>query len=397
MTVYIKKGTARGTVKAPPAKSFAHRMLICAALADSPSVIRGIYESEDVLATVDCARALCADIDIDKKTASVVPSEGTGGDLLCRESGSTLRFFIPLCLMSGQKRTLKGSARLFERPLGVYERLCREQGLTFEKDGGSVTVCGAPDLSRITVDGSVSSQFITGLMLAAPLTGKDSRITIQPPVVSRPYIDITRAVMKQFGVDTVFENENTLLIPGAQRYRGCECEVEGDWSNAAFLYTLGAFGSVRVTGLDRKSVQGDRVFPAQLRKLKKGAAKIDITDCPDNGPALIAAAAAFHGGTLTGTSRLAAKESDRGAAMAEELRKFGAEIAVYGDKIEISGGIKAPAEPLYGHNDHRIVMALSVLLTLTGGELRGAGAVNKSYPGFFEDLEKLGIEVEYGT
>lgn len=396
MKVFIEKGRACGTVKAPPAKSFAHRMLICASLADSFGVIRGIYGSEDVLASIDCCRALCADVRLSGDTAYVTPSGGSGGELDCRESGSTLRFFIPVCLVLGQRRVFRGSGRLMQRPLGVYEELCRERGFTFEKSGSALTVGGRLTDMDLTIDGSVSSQFVTGLMLAAPLTGREQRITLEPPVVSLPYIEITREVMKKYGVKTEWEDEKTIRIDGGS-YRGIEARVEGDWSNAAFLFALGLFGDVAVTGLDPDSVQGDRVCVRQLESLRGGYAEIDITDCPDNGPVLMAAAAALHGARLTGTSRLRAKESDRGEAMAAELRKFGAEVTVFDDEIEIKSGIRRPDTALYGHNDHRVVMALSVLLTLTGGAIEGAEAVKKSYPGFFGDLEDLGIGVGYET
>lgn len=396
MKVFIEKGRACGAVKAPPAKSFAHRMLICASLADSFGVIRGIYGSEDVLASIDCCRALCADVRLSGDTAYVTPSGGSGGELDCRESGSTLRFFIPVCLVLGQRRVFRGSGRLMQRPLGVYEELCRERGFTFEKSGSALTVGGRLTDMDLTVDGSVSSQFVTGLMLAAPLTGREQRITLEPPVVSLPYIEITRKVMERYGVKTEWEDEKTIRIDKGS-YRGIDSRVEGDWSNAAFLFALGLFGDVMVTGLDPDSVQGDRVCVRQLESLRGGYAEIDITDCPDNGPVLMAAAAALHGARLTGTSRLRAKESDRGEAMAAELRKFGAEVTVFDDEIEIKSGIRRPDTALYGHNDHRVVMALSVLLTLTGGAIEGAEAVNKSYPGFFGDLEDLGIGVGYET
>ncbi len=394
MKVYIEKSRACGTVKAPPAKSYAHRMLICSSLAESPGTIRGVYESEDVLASIDCCRALCADVRLSGDTAYVTPSGGSGGDLYCRESGSTLRFFIPVCLFLGEERVFRGSERLMERPLGVYRDICREKGLIFEKNKDSLRVGGRLTDIDMLIDGSVSSQFVTGLMLAAPLSGRVQRIRLSLPVVSRPYIEITRTVMERYGVKTEWEDECTIRIDGGP-YRGTDAVVEGDWSNAAFLFALGLFGDVTVTGLDPDSVQGDRVCVKQLASLREGYAGIDITDCPDNGPVLMAAAAALHGARLKGTSRLRAKESDRGEAMAAELRKFGAEVTVFDDEIEIKSGIRRPDTALYGHNDHRVVMALSVLLTLTGGEIDGAEAVNKSYPGFFGDLERLGIGVGY--
>ena len=395
MTVTIEKGRASGAVKAPPAKSFIHRQIICAALSGGGSVIHNVSYSEDVYATIDCARALGADIKPDGDTVYVKPGENVSDKLYCRQSGSTLRFFIPVCMSFGRPFTLYGDARLMQRPLDVYEKLCAEQGLTLLRTPEYVYADGRPDLSRVTVSGATSSQFITGLLLAAPLSGRDCTVRITPPFVSRPYVDITRSVMADFGVSAEYTDENTLFVKGGQKYKAAECTAEGDWSGAAFLYALKTLGgAVTVTGLNENSVQGDRVIVKQLDMLSAGHAELDISDCPDNGPVLMACAAALNGATLYGTSRLKLKESDRGAAMAEELLKFGVQTTVYDDKIEIGCGLKKPRKTLYGHDDHRIVMALSVLLTLTGGRIDGAEAVSKSYPGFFDDLRSLNIKIK---
>ncbi|MBO4423856.1 MAG: 3-phosphoshikimate 1-carboxyvinyltransferase [Clostridia bacterium] len=397
MTVYIEKSRASGSVAAPPSKSFIHRMMICAALSGGECVINNVTESDDVLATADCVRSLGAGVRIADGTAYIRPGDNASDRLYCRQSGSTLRFFIPVCLASGGEYTFYGDETLLRRPLSVYEKLCAEQGLPFEYGDGSVTVRGPLDMRELTVSGAVSSQFISGLMLAAPLTGKDCTIRVIPPFYSRPYVDITAQVMKLYGVGAGFPDENTVTVKGGQRYTPADCTAEGDWSGAALLYTLGALnGDVSVTGLNGNSAQGDRAIIKQLEALKAGAPRIDISDCPDNAPALMAAAAALNGATLTGTSRLKIKESDRGAAMAEELMKFGAKVRIYKDAIKIRPGIKKPDTAICGHNDHRIVMACSVLLTLTGGQIQGAEAVNKSYPGFFDDLSSLHVKLRQG-
>ena len=243
--------------------------------------------------------------------------------------------------------------------------------------------------------GDISSQFISGLLFALPLKRQDSTIHILPPVESRSYIDITIQALGTFGVQARWDesDENTLLIPGGQRYLPREVAVEGDYSNAAFFGALAAFGDdVTVTGL-QPSLQGDRVYARCFEQLRQGMATIDVTDCPDLGPILMAAAAVLHGVVLTGTRRLRIKESDRGVVMAQELQKLGVRCSVQENTIEIFPGIQTPERPLLGHNDHRIVMSCAVLLTRTGGVISGAEAVTKSFPGFFDRLRELGIEV----
>ena len=398
MIAAVRPGTARGTVAAPPSKSMAHRLLLCAGLAAGESRIAGVAPSQDVLATCGCLEAMGCAVDRQGDRALVRgcdPFRGAEGDLVCRESGSTLRFFLPLALLSGRPARLTGWGRLLERPQTVYEDLCRERGLLFAREPGAILVRGplAPGTFRLT--GSVSSQFISGLLFALPLLPGDSRIEIEPPLESRPYVELTRSALRDFGVETAWEGENALLIPGSQRYRPRDRAVEGDWSNAAFLLALNTLGGqVEVTGLREDSLQGDRVVRRHLEALAKGRPTIDLTDCPDLGPVLMAAAAACHGAVFTGTRRLAMKESDRGRAMAEELAAFGVPAAVEEDRITVaSAPLRRPDRTLRGHNDHRIVMALLLLLLQTGGGIDDAQAVEKSYPDLYEQMKTLGIEV----
>jgi len=398
MNIKIEKSKACGAVLAPPSKSFAHRLIICAALAGE-SRVRGLAESEDILATLDCAAA-CLGAKFTKSGADVSFSESdvygkARGALMCRESGSTMRFFIPLCLVKNTECRLFGAGKLLSRPMSVYENICREQGLTFAHEGDHIRVCGPLKAGKFTVPGNISSQFISGLMFALPLLSGDSEIEIIPPLDSKPYIDITMEALAAFGVKAQWRGEYTIAIAGSQRYTPADERVEGDYSNAAFLEAFNLFGGdVSVQGLNENSVQGDKAYLPQFKALCEGTPEINISDCPDLAPILMSVAAAKNGVHLTGTARLKIKESDRGAVMAQELAKFGVPVTVGEDDITVLGGhFRAPDAVLSGHNDHRVVMSMAVLSSITGGEIAGAEASRKSYPDFFEVIKKLGIEV----
>ena len=383
------------TVKAPPSKSMAHRMLICAALAKGESLIKGISPSEDILATIDCLRALGAVIETKgsgEKNLTDVSVKGTdpamaGNTLLrCRESGSTLRFMAPLAAVSEAEKELTGSATLLGRPLDVYVKAFAGHGAALSKHGDRIRVRGSLCGGEFTIPGNISSQFVSGLLFALPLLAEDSLIRLEGAVESRPYINMTIAALERFGVRAEWTSDHGLLIPGGQTCHAGEFDVEGDWSNAAFLLAMGADAA----GLDENSLQGDRICKDYFSRLDREAAVIDISDCPDLGPVLMAYAALRHGCTLTGTRRLKIKESDRGSAMKEELAKFGVGVTVEENHISVAGGAAAPEEELCGHNDHRIVMSLAVMCAHTGGVIDGAEAVGKSFPDFFEAYNEAG-------
>ncbi|MBR5538043.1 MAG: 3-phosphoshikimate 1-carboxyvinyltransferase [Clostridia bacterium] len=399
MKAVIKPSTARGAVAAPASKSMGHRALICAGLSGGPCRVEGILPSEDMLATLDCLSALGVEYDWQGDTVTLrggSPFTSPKEPVCCRESGSTLRFFVPLFLLGKQKVTLTGKGRLLERPLEVYQNLCRERTLLFGRDEDKLYVRGPFQPGLYTVPGDVSSQFVSGLLFALPLLEAGSVISITPPVESRPYIEMTRQIQKLFGVESVWTDENTLRVFGAQEYQPRDVRVEGDWSNAAFLEGFNLLGgAVQVENLIEDSLQGDKIYREYYKMLQNGCPTLDISQCPDLGPVLMALAAAGNGATLTGTRRLALKESDRAAAMAEELAKLGVACVVGEDTVTVPGGqLKAPQVPLDGHNDHRVVMALTLLLTRVGGEMEGAQAVAKSFPGFFDSIRSLGISVE---
>ena len=387
-----------GAIDAPPSKSMAHRYLIGAALSGDVCTLRGVDYNEDILATIDCLRALGARVTTDADTVTVDPHgfmEAEAPVLECRESGSTLRFFIPLALCLGKKVTLRGSARLLTRPLDVYEQLCLTNGFLFERGDGALSVCGKLTGGRYRIRGDVSSQFITGLILALVYLNKTSVIEIVPPFESRSYVDLTLAALANFGADVTFADPYTLKITPSELH-AFSGRIEGDYSGAAFLDAFNYIGAeIQIGNLNPDSLQGDRVYADYFAQISSGTPTLDISDCPDLGPVLIALAALKNGATLTGTDRLKVKESNRGQAMHEELAKLGGGL-IFGENC-----ITVPKQALAfrglvldGHNDHRIVMSLSVILSRTGGAIAGAEAIKKSYPSFFADIRKLGAEVE---
>lgn len=400
-TVRIGAGRARGRLLAPPSKSQAHRLLIGAALAHGTSIIRHLAPSQDILATAECLRALGASISpLDGDTVTVrgiggMPAACAARQLYCRESGSTLRFLLPLCLLDGTPAALHGSERLLARPQGVYRELCRAQGIAFAQHETHLAVCGRLAAGEFALPGDISSQFITGLLYALPLLRGDSRIVLTTPLQSRPYLDMTLDALRRFGIEAAWDGARVLNVRGGQTYSAIDATVEGDHSNAAFFGALNALGGeVRVDGLCDDSLQGDRIWRTHIAALAAGTPTVSLADCPDLGPVLMAVAAARNGAVFTDTARLRIKESDRGAAMARELYAMGVPVEVEDDRITVRGGmLHAPARVLCGHNDHRIVMALAVLCTVVGGEIGDADAVAKSMPDFFEALQGLGISV----
>ena len=410
-----------GTVTAPPSKSMAHRAVLCAALAQGTSHIENLEFSKDISATLAAAGQLCARVETSADDALV---EGLGrfrpvtGPVDCCESGSTLRFLIPLASLTGQAVTFVGRGRLMERPQSVYEQLYRERNLHFEQTPAGLTVAGTLPSGEYTVAGNVSSQFISGLLFALPLLAGDSVLHLLPPVESRSYIEMTRAAQAAFGVGSRWLDDVTLAIPGGQHYRPGHYTVEGDYSQAAFLAVLGAVrGGVTIAGLAEKTLQGDAVILDILRRCGAKFARteagltfekaplhgvdIDLADCPDLGPVLMVLGLLCQGKTvIRNAERLRIKESDRIAAMESELRACGGVLASEGGTITIegcAGALHPPESTLHGHNDHRVVMSLTVLALAAGLPLSidDAEAVQKSWPHFFDALRPLGVEVEY--
>lgn len=398
MKATIIPSKASGTLLAPPSKSMAHRMLMGAGLANGTSIVENIDLSEDIKATLGILEALGCKYSIEKRAVTM---KGIGGKKIqasrvldTKESGSTLRFFIPILLTGGGRSKLTGVKSLFARPLGIYEEICKEQGIFFEKSEDSLNLEGQLQATHYKIPGNISSQFITGLLYALPLLEKNSILEMIPPVESKAYIDMTLEALETYGIQ-VKQEGNTFYIEGNQTYQSVNTMVEGDYSNAAFLDAFNLIdGNVKVEGLKENSLQGDKVYREYYQRFGTEHPEMDIAECPDLGPILIGMAATQHGAVLTGTRRLKIKESDRGTVMAQELKKFGIPVDVCENHIVIHNApLQKPTEMLYGHNDHRIVMTLATLCTLTGGTIDGCEAVRKSFPNYFEMIEKLGIQV----
>lgn len=397
MKVKINKGIAKGEIYAPPSKSYAHRLLICSSLASGESVIEGISDSVDMKATLECIMAGGASVKKDGDRVTITggaPKEGVR-EYNCYESGSTLRFFIPISLIHGGECRFFGTERLMSRGLEVYEEIFKAQGIEWEKTDTSLTVRGKLKGGEFNARGDISSQFIMGLLFALPLLDVDSVINITTRLESSAYIDITIECLEKFGIK-IERKDNSFFIKGKQHYKPSYQRAEGDLSNSAFLDAFNLLGGeVSVLALNDKTLQGDRAYKEYFKLLEDGAPTLDISSCPDLGPILFAMAGIKNGATITGTRRLKIKESDRAEAMATELRKIGCRVQVLDNSVIIEPSpCVAEYQEFDCHNDHRIVMALSVLSTAIGGVLCGCEAVSKSYPNFFNDIRSLGIDVE---
>ena len=399
MKVKILPSKTSGEVSAPPSKSFAHRYLIGSVLSRGKCVIKNIADSDDISATLSCIEQLGGSVTKDGNTVTVIPTnekqiENAVFD--CKESGSTLRFFIPVVLATGAKNcTFSGSERLLARGIKEYEKLFENSDVTINSDEKSIEVNGTLSAGNYEISGEVSSQYTTGMLFALSVLDGKSTLKITGNAESRAYVDMTIKVLKDFGADIAEPEKNFFEINGKGRLSPGEFTVEGDWSNAAFLIALSRLlGTISVSGLNENSVQGDRFSSVAFDALDAENAEIDLKDCPDLAPILFSYAAYKNGGKFINTRRLRVKESDRANVMAEELKKFGANVKVYENSVEIEKTqLKPPIVPLCGHNDHRIVMALSVLAAVFGAEIDGAEAVNKSYPDFFRVIKKAGVNV----
>ncbi|MDY5689868.1 MAG: 3-phosphoshikimate 1-carboxyvinyltransferase [Eubacteriales bacterium] len=399
MKVKILPSKTSGEVSAPPSKSFAHRYLIGSVLSCGKCVIKNIADSDDISATLSCIEQLGGSVTKDGNIVTVIPTnekqiENAVFD--CKESGSTLRFFIPVVLATGAKNcTFLGSERLLARGIKEYEKLFENSDVKIKSDEKSIEVNGTLSAGNYEISGEVSSQYTTGMLFALSRLSGKSTLKITGNAESRAYVDMTIKVLKDFGADITETEKNFFEINGKGRLSPGEFTVEGDWSNAAFLIALSRLvGTISVSGLNENSVQGDRFCTAAFDALDGENAEIDLKDCPDLAPILFSYAAYKNGGKFINTRRLRVKESDRANVMAEELKKFGANVKVYENSVEIEKTqLKPPIVPLCGHNDHRIVMALSVLAAVLGAEIDGAEAVNKSYPDFFRVIKKAGVNV----
>ena len=394
-----------GAVTPPPSKSQAHRLLIAAALAEGESTLHNIARSQDIEATLRCITALGGRwTETAPGTLTVTGIGGrrlSGGDLPrldCGESGSTLRFFIPIALAVAGGGVFTGHGRLMERPQGPYFQLFDRNGIFYEQRDGVLTVRGTLTPGEYVLPGNVSSQFFTGLLFALPLLDGVSFIRSTTEVESKGYISITRDVLKTAGVETACADYFRELTVHGGTYHPFAAAVEADWSQAGFWYAADFLDSqVEIRGLDPDSAQGDKVVSELYWKLARpGDAEIDVSGCPDLLPPLAVMAAVRSGTTrFTNAARLRMKESDRLSTITAALTALGAEVHEEPDRLIIVGKLSLPGGTVDSANDHRIAMMAAIAATGCTGPvtIRGAECVQKSYPDFWEVYRSLGGDI----
>lgn len=420
--IKIKGGNLlKGSLLVPPSKSMAHRAVICASLAKGKSIISNIDLSDDIIATMNAMKALGADIkDLGNKEYEI---DGTntfkiseGKKLIdCNESGSTLRFLVPVSIAKKNNVKFVGRGNLGKRPLTPFYRIFSQQGINFsyEENILNLNIDGELDGGIFEIEGNISSQFISGLMFTLPLLKKDSKIVITTELESKGYLDLTLSMLKSFGIDITNHNYEQFVIKGNQEYKPFNYEVEGDYSQAAFYLCAGAIGNnVAIKNLDLQSLQGDKEIieilenmgrrlviehnAVSIKGTKHEETIVDAKGCPDVIPVLTVAVALNKGTTkIINAGRLRIKECDRLHAITVELNKLGAKITELEDSLIIEGVEKFYGAEVSSHADHRIAMSLAIASTRCEGDiiLDNPECVSKSYPHFWDDFKILGGEI----
>ncbi|WP_346917105.1 3-phosphoshikimate 1-carboxyvinyltransferase [Clostridium sp.] len=414
--IIIKPKLLKGNIVVPPSKSLGHRGIIAAALSRGISKVDNIQLSKDIEATMDIMKELGAVLNTEGHSLHIDGSNmfsyKKSLDLKCNESGSTLRFLIPLALTKNEDYVFHGEGKLISRPLEPYYEIFEEKGIKYSTEEGvlPLKVSGKLTSGTYRVRGDISSQFITGLLFSLPLLEGNSKIELTTKLESKGYIDLTLEVLKDFGIEIENNNYKEFSIRGAQRYHSRDYYIEGDYSQGAFFLVAGALGSsIICSGLNKNSLQGDKVILDILETMgcsideseegikvnpsRTKGVEIDVSNCPDLVPILTVLASLSEGETrIINAKRLRIKECDRLHAITAELNKLGANIIELEDSLIISGVSELKGGEVNSHNDHRIVMALAIAATRAKGEviINNPSAVEKSYPNFFKDYIKLG-------
>lgn len=412
-TVTLLPSTINGTVDVPPSKSMSHRALICASLSKGKSVIKNVLLSADITATMLALEHLGAKFEVNQSTITVTGVKKIkydGENVNCNESGSTIRFLIPIFSLSNKKVTFTGEQSLFSRPFEIYEKIFDEDDNYFSNSKDSIVVNGSVKSRDYYIDGNVSSQFFSGLLFTLPLLKEDSTLYYNGTLESKSYIDLTIEILDYFGID-IQEIENGYFIPGSQTYKETDYNVEGDYSQSAFHLVAGVIGGhLQANNLSQESNQGDKKIIEIIKDMKGKVIytengfitektqtigiPIDISDCPDLAP-IVALLGSLSKGTttITNISRLRLKESDRVESTVSTLSALGADIISTDNDIIIHGkSMLKGGVILDSYNDHRIAMMISIAAIRCEQEitLLRPLAINKSYPGFFDDYKKIG-------
>ena len=388
MDLTIHPGKLRGEITVIPSKSQAHRLLICDAFADKPTRIICPETNRDIQATVACLNAcgasiLSTDAGFDVAPVQTIPTQAL---LPCQDSGSTLRFLLPVVAALGIDAVFQMTGRLPQRPLSPLWEEMERHGCTLTRPSPDTIRCqGKLQPGVYSIDGGVSSQFITGLLLALSLLDEESHLNVTGKLESRPYIDLTKAAMSVFGADPDHPGRLPFRSPG-------NLTVEGDWSNGAFWLTAKSLGSdLDILGLDAASAQGDRAVTSLLPLLQTGKPTVSVADIPDLVPILSIFAACNHGAVFTDIQRLRLKESDRVASTIAMLEALGGKAEATNSTLTVFGtGLMGGIVDAV--NDHRIAMAAAIAATVCSQPVTvlGAACVEKSYPLFWEEYRRLG-------
>lgn len=416
MRVSISPSAINGSVTANPSKSAMQRAVAAALLAKGKTIIHNPGLSNDCLAALEVAEHLGAMV---KRVDESIHITGKGvqpfyDEINCGESGLGIRMFTPIAALADMAITINGHGSLVTRPMHFFEEVLPQLGVQIKSREGKLPleIKGPLQANNITIDGSLSSQFLTGLLMAFGAVADKATITVKD-LKSKPYIALTLQIMEHFGVKVREENFEVFHFDSKQEYRPVEYTVEGDWSGAAFLLVAAAVaGKAEVHHLNTQSAQSDKaimealekagaeilpgVFTMIIAKKELKPFEIDATDCPDLFPPLVALAANCNGVTrIKGVSRLAHKESDRGLTLQEEFGKMGIRIDLEGDIMLVHGGTGIKGASVHSHNDHRIAMACAVAALTASGPVTidNAEAINKSYPEFYDHIAALGAAV----
>lgn len=428
LEIKIEPSILGGEVRIPPSKSMAHRYIIGAALCKGESIVSNLQKSKDIIATIEVMSNLGVDFETLSDDGGILSLKitGKGGDFSlrdkvfnCNESGSTLRFLIPLLTLISDEVKVIGKGKLVERPLDVYYDILDARGIEYINNNGNLPLSLLEGRNKLTsgvfkVRGDISSQFITGLMYALPLLEGDSVIEMTTTLESKPYIDLTLKALADYGVRIENEDYRRFRISGNQKFLNGKYKVEGDFSQVAFFGVAGVIGKepIIVSGLDKTSLQGDKVIIDIIRDMggriedidgeyifypsKTVGRVIDIKECPDLVPALTLLGALSDGETrIINGERLKIKESNRLESTSLELIKLGGKIDILDDSLRITGVSGLKGGTVDSWNDHRVAMTLGMASLRANGDihLTGADSVKKSYPGFWEDFKKLGGKI----
>ena len=419
MNVTLSQSQLQGSLAVVSSKSLSHRALIAAGLAQGISTIHNLLDCDDLTATKNALKAL--GVRIEKKTIYGGTWRVKNSTIDAKESGSTLRFMIPIALLLDKPITFMGRKRLVKRPLDVYQDIFKTKVKyqPLSKNSLPLKVQGPLQSDHFTIPGNVSSQFISGLLFALPLLNGDSVLNLSTPLESKGYVDLTLDTLKSFGID-IKVKDNCFMIPGKQTYKPQDVTIEGDFSQAAFFMVAALLnGDVKLKNLNPNSKQGDKAIVDIIKKMggdisyddaqawyhikasKTKGTDIDLAQIPDLGPILMILAALSKGvTTFTSIDRLRIKESDRAASMIDILTTLGVKTTLNKDTLTIQGTKQFQGHHTFkSYDDHRIVMALSIAALKADGPItiKQADAINKSYPKFFDDYQTLGGIIQKDT